>query len=93
MREKEIESKLVSDVKKQGGLCLKWECPSFVGVPDRIVMLPNRKFGFVELKAPNKKPREIQKARHRLFGGLGFKVYVVDRIEQIGGVIDEIQST
>ena len=29
MREKFIESKLVSEVKKRGGICPKWVCPSF----------------------------------------------------------------
>ena len=48
---------------------------------------------FVEVKAPNKKPRPLQKARHRLLQKLGFKVYVLDDAEQIGGIIDEIRTT
>ena len=47
----------------------------------------------MELKAPNKKPRPLQVARHKLLMGLGFRVYVIDGIEQIGGVIDEIRAT
>lgn len=27
MREKTIEQKLVSEVKKRGGICPKWVCP------------------------------------------------------------------
>ena len=34
MREREIERKLVSEVKKRNGICLKWVSPGFDGVPD-----------------------------------------------------------
>jgi len=93
MREKEIEKKLVLEVKKRGGICLKWVCPSFDGMPDRIVLLPGRKFGFVEVKAPGESPRPLQVARHQLLERLGFKVYVLDSVEQIGGIIDGIIQT
>lgn len=93
MREKEIEQKLVDTVKKHGGICPKFVSPGFSGMPDRIVLLPKGKVAFVELKAPNKKPRPLQVARHKLLMGLGFRVYVIDGMEQIGGVIDEIRAT
>ena len=47
----------------------------------------------VEVKAPGKVPRPQQKARLRLLTGLGFKTYVLDDISQIGGILDEIQSS
>ncbi|HEM4769241.1 TPA: VRR-NUC domain-containing protein [Streptococcus suis] len=93
MREKVVERKLVSEVKKRGGVCPKWVSPSFSGVPDRLVFLPNGKFGLVEVKAPDEKPRKLQVSRHKQFERLGFKVYVLDRIEMIGEVLDEIDFT
>ena len=93
MREKSIEQELVKEVKKRGGICPKWVSPGFDGVPDRIVLLPGRKIAFVELKAPGKKPRPLQVKRMRQLKSLGFPVYVVDGIEQIGGVLDEICAT
>ena len=93
MREKEIERKLVQEVKKRGGICPKWVSPGFDGMPDRIVLLAGRHFAFVEVKAPGKKPRPLQDSRHRLLQRLGFRVYVLDGVEQIGGILDEIQST
>lgn len=93
MREKVIEQKLVSEVKRHGGICPKWVCPSFDGMPDRLIFLPGRKFGLVEVKAPGEKPRPLQLARHRLLEKLGFHVFVLDDVSQIGGIIDEIQST
>ena len=58
-----------------------------------LVLLHDGKLGFVELKAPGKHPRPIQTARHKMLKRLGFKVYVIDSPEQIGGVIDAIQSS
>ena len=93
MREKVIEQKLVAEVKKAGGICPKWVAPGFDGVPDRIAMFPNGKIAFVEVKAPGEKPRTLQRARHELLRKLGFRVYVLDEIEKIGGMIDEIRTT
>ncbi|HEM6432975.1 TPA: VRR-NUC domain-containing protein [Streptococcus suis] len=93
MREKYVEQALVRSVKARGGICPKWVSPSFSGVPDRLVFLPNGKFGLVEVKAPDQKPRKLQVSRHKLFERLGFKVCVIDHIEMIGEVLDEIDIT
>lgn len=93
MREKTIENKLALMVKKAGGIAVKFVSPSFAGMPDRLILLPDGHIAFAELKAPGKKPRALQVSRHRLLRSLGFKVYVIDSVEQIGGVIDDIRST
>ncbi len=93
MIEKQIENKLRAAVKKNSGIALKLVCPSFAGMPDRLILLPDGHIGFAELKAPGKKPRPLQLSRHRLLRALGFAVYVIDDPEQIGGMIDELQST
>ncbi len=93
MREKTIEKKLREKTKAAGGIALKFISPGFDGIPDRIVLLPNAACAFVEVKAPGKKPRALQKKRHKLLRSLGFKVYVLDNAEQIGGMLDEIRTT
>ena len=93
MREKTIEQKFRAAVKTAGGLAVKFTSPGFDGVPDRLALLPDGKMAFVEVKAPGEKPRPLQLSRHRLLRRLGFKVYVLDDESQIGGIIDEIQST
>ena len=50
--EKEIEKKLIAMVKRHGGLCLKWVCPGWSGVPDRIILLPGARVYFIETKRP-----------------------------------------
>ena len=93
MREREIEQKFMQAVKKRGGLALKFMSPGYDGMPDRLALLPDGKMGFVEVKAPGKVPRPLQRQRHRLLRELGFHVYVLDDKSQIGGIIDDIQST
>lgn len=93
MLEKTIEHKLAVTVKKHGGIAVKFLSPNYDGMPDRLVLLPFGKLAFVEVKAPNKKPRPLQKVRHKTLKRLGFKVYVLDDAEQIGGIIDEIRTT
>ena len=93
MREKTVESKFTSAVKAKGGLAVKFTSPGFNGMPDRLVMFPGGRIAFVEVKAPGEKPRPLQLKRKRMLERLGFPVYVVDNIEQIGGILDEIQST
>lgn len=46
MREKEIEKKLTLEVKKRGGLAVKFVSPGFDGMPDRIVLMPEGKMAF-----------------------------------------------
>ena len=92
MREKVIEQKFRETVKAHGGLALKFTSPGFDGMPDRLVLLPNGRIAFVEVKTKGEKPRPLQLSRHRLLRQLGFKVYVLDDVSQIGGIIDEIQS-
>lgn len=93
MREKQIENKLATEAKKLGGIALKFVSPSFDGMPDRLVLIPDGHIAFVELKSPGKKPRPLQLSRHRLLRSLGFRVYVIDSVEQIGGMLDEVRTS
>ena len=92
MLEKEIELQLVSSVKKKGGRAVKFTSPGFDGMPDRLVLLPGGKCGFVEVKAPGKKPRALQRVRHEMLKAWGFKVYVLDAKEQIEEIINDIYT-
>ena len=90
MIEKQVEQALRKAVRDRGGLALKFVSPGLAGVPDRIVLMPNRCAAFVELKAPGKHPRPLQVKRKRQLESLGVTVYGIDHPEQIGGVLDEI---
>lgn len=93
MREKKTEKKLVQAVKSAGGIAVKFVSPGYDGMPDRLVLLPGGKMGFVEVKSMGCKPRPLQERRHEMLRGLGFLVYVLDDENQIGGILDEIRTT
>lgn len=92
MREKIIESKLAAEVRRRGGLAPKFVSPGLDGVPDRLILLPGGKAAFAELKAPGKTLRPLQTVRKRQLEALGFRLYVIDSTEQIGGVLDELSA-
>ena len=92
MREKSIESKLTAEVRRLGGLAPKFVSPGLDGVPDRLILLPGGKVAFAELKAPGKTLRPLQAVRKRQLEALGFRVFVIDSIDQIGGVLDELSA-
>ena len=92
MLEKTIEMQLVKAVRNEGGLALKFISPGFDGMPDRLLLLPDGKMAFVEVKAPGKKPRALQEARHGMLRHLGFRVYVVDAIGKIQEIINDIHT-
>ena len=83
MRERDIEQALVRRVKKLGGLCEKFTSPGRRSVTDRIVTLPNGRIIFVELKAPGKRPTELQQRDHDRRRALGCDVRVIDSIEGV----------
>ena len=92
MREKQIEQKLIKAVKAMGGIAPKLISPGFDGMPDRLVLLPKGYIGFVEVKAPGRKPRPIQVSRIKLLRRLGFKAYILDDEEKIGEIINDIMG-
>lgn len=76
--EKDIERKLRQMVEAHDGLCLKWVCPGWTGVPDRIVLLPGARVVFVELKRPKDgKVSKLQMWFGRKLRGLGFAYWVI----------------
>ena len=93
MREKQIEQKLVRAAHKMGGICPKIISPGLDGVPDRLILLPGGHLAFAELKAPGQRPRPLQQRRIGQLRQLGFRVYIIDNMNQIGGVLDEVSAT
>lgn len=92
MREKQIESKLVKAVRNVGGMCPKLVSPGTDGMPDRLVLLPGCRIGFVEVKAPGKEPRPLQTQRHRQLRALDFPVFVLDDPEQVPQIVKEVSE-
>ena len=85
MREAELESILVTEIRKAGGRTYKWVSPGNSGVPDRIVLLPAGKIIFIELKADTGKLSAQQKIQINRIQSLGQDVRVVKGIR---GLVD-----
>ena len=81
--EKAVEKLLVTEVKKRGGLCIKLVTTFFSGLPDRLVLLPDKTVYFVELKTTGLKARKLQVNVHKMIKNLGFDVYIIDTIEKV----------
>lgn len=81
--EKDIEKYLRLEIKKIGGLALKFVSPGFTGIPDRIILLPFGFIVFVEAKDIGKKLRRRQEYVKKQFEDLGFKVYKIDNKQQV----------
>lgn len=90
MRESEVERQFVEAVRAAGGQALKFTSQSMNGVPDRLVLLLGGKCAFVELKAPGKQMRLLQRKRRQQLEALGFPVFCVDRPEQIQPALDAL---
>ena len=83
-REREIEAKLVEIVAKYGGNCLKWVCPGWTGVPDRIILLPGGGVLFVETKRPKGgKLSPMQKWWERRLIALGMDYWIVRNFDDL----------
>lgn len=76
--ERDIERKLRLQIEALGGKCLKWTCPGWSGVPDRIVLMPGGKVYFVETKRPKDGSLSaMQRWWHVQLEQLGFSCQVV----------------
>lgn len=78
MKESELEKKFTDLVRRAGGRAYKFVSPGNAGVPDRIVVLPGGRIGFVELKKQGEKPRKLQQHKMRELEDLGCFTAAVD---------------
>ena len=92
MREYVVENEFVKAVRAAGGVAYKLTSQTANGLPDRLVLFFPAKTVFVELKAPGKQLRPLQKKRRYQLMKLGFPVLCIDRFSQIKPCIDAILS-
>lgn len=93
MLEQTIEKQLKKTIEQHGGLALKFVSPGMAGVPDRLIILPQGRYAFIEVKAPGKKPRPLQQARIEQLKAMGCTVHILDNPNNIQKIINEIRST
>lgn len=92
MRESTIEAHLRDGVKALGGICWKFVSPGTTGVPDRLVILPDGKIIFVELKTDTGRTSDIQKHRIAELRSLGADVRVLKGLSQVKAFLEEVRQ-
>lgn len=93
MQEKAIEKYFVKQVAEHlRGKAMKWVSPGNSGVPDRLVIVPGGRVYFVELKAPGKTPRKLQKYMHAQIREMGCVVLTIDTKEKVDAFIKAVSE-
>lgn len=92
MQESVLEKKFRDMVARKGGKAYKFVSPGNDGVPDRLVILPGGKVGFVELKRKGEKPRKQQEYRMEELKRLGCFAAAVDDIASAEAAVRVIQA-
>ena len=90
MRESAIEAKLVRLVRERGGLCYKFVSPGNPGVPDRIVVTPDGRTVYVELKTEAGRLSPMQKFQRTELQKRGADVRVLKGLEQVLAFVQEV---
>ena len=90
MLEKELEKKFVNILRKRGCIVYKFVSPGNAGVPDRLVITPDGKVHFAELKQEGKKMRPLQVMQAMRLAKNHVKVHLVDSMEAIRAFLQEV---
>lgn len=90
--ESKIESWLVNQVKQMGGIADKFVSPANPGVPDRLIVMPDGKIYFVELKATWGRLSNIQKWQRDRYKKLGADVRVIKGMDQAKEFVEELKN-
>lgn len=85
-----IEARMVRMVRNRGGLCYKFISPGNPGVPDRLVVTPDGRSIFVELKTDIGRLSKLQKWQRQELERRGVEVRVLYGWEQIRNFIEEV---
>lgn len=92
LSESQLEKKFCEKIKSLGGMPLKFVSPGRAGVPDRIVLFPNGKIFFVELKSSRGNTSIIQEYIFKKFSKLGFPVKIINSVESLEKFLSEIEN-
>ena len=86
--EAQLQEYAVKTLKGTGCLVYKFSSPAKRGVPDLIVVPPNGRVFFIEMKHPNKQGRlsKLQKLEIAKLMGNRALVFVIDSVDEVDGI-------
>ena len=80
-------------VQGGGGLCYKFVSPGNRGVPDRLVITPDGRVFFVELKSKTGRLSELQKFQKSELEKRNVTVRVLNSVAAVQEFVEELMST
>ena len=89
MKESQIEARLVRMVSERRGLCYKFVSPGNPGVPDRIVLTPDGRIYFIELKTEVGSLQRIQEYQIGALRKRHADVRVLKGLDAVKAFVDE----
>ncbi|MBR0288969.1 MAG: VRR-NUC domain-containing protein [Selenomonadaceae bacterium] len=90
--EKRIERHLVEGVRREGGLCFKFVSPGTAGVPDRLIILPDGRVVFAELKTETGRLSKIQEYTINELKKRNADVRVLYGLQDVKAFLSEVVS-
>ena len=93
MKESTIEARLVRKVRAKGGLCYKFVSPNNPGVPDQIVITPDGRTIYVELKTPVGRLAKVQKWQHQEMRKRNAAVRTLWSADEVDAFVEEVMPT
>lgn len=90
--ERDIEGYFVTKVRKAGAWPVKLTSPANAGMPDRLVLWPEGKVNFVELKRPGGKARPLQVVQMERLEDMGFTALVISTREEVDAYIRGVKG-
>jgi hypothetical protein len=93
MLERDIEKRVCEYARARGCEAEKFKSPNRGAVPDRLFTAPGERVWFCEFKAPGKKPTPQQQRDHDRRRAMGFRVYVIDDVDEGKRMVDAEMTT
>jgi hypothetical protein len=72
-------------------MAFKFSSSFYTGMPDRIVLMPGGRIGFVETKSEGKKTTPRQNVVIGILRSLGFNVDIIDNLETLDKYIKSLK--
>ena len=92
IRERDVESYLVEKLKEANLPCIKFQPDHRVGMPDRLIILPDQRVRWVELKTSGGHLEEIQKLQHKRLRERGHYVNLLWTKADVDRLVEELTS-
>jgi len=90
IRESAVEKRLIREVERIGGKAIKLSSEYQRSLPDRLILLPEGKVGFAEVKSPTGRPTKGQLYTLSKLREMGFHAAIVNSPDTIQEFIDAL---